>query len=87
MHFTTNYIHIKNKSVGYFKRLLESQMKQSTAILSNVSESEKALESSYLIAEIITQKRKSHSVGENLILPGCKIIVGKMLGQKGSTRN
>jgi hypothetical protein len=27
------------------------------------------------------QERKSHSVGEVLIKPKCKIIVGKMLGQ------
>jgi hypothetical protein len=34
-----------------------------------------------LVAELIPQKRKSHTVGENLIKPACKIIVGKMLGQ------
>ena len=42
---------------------------------------EKALEANYLAAEIIAQKRKSHTVGENLILPSSKIIVGKMVGQ------
>ena len=80
-HFATNHSHLKNKSVDYFKRLLESQKKQSTAFLNKVSVGEKALEASYLVAEIIAQKRKSHTVGENLILPACKIIVGKMLGQ------
>ena len=49
--------------------------------LREVSVSEKAHWASKLVAEIIAQKRKSHTVGENLILPACKIIVGKMLGQ------
>jgi hypothetical protein len=46
-----------------------------------VTFSEKAQEASYLVAELIAQKRKSHTVGENLIMPACKIIVSKMLGQ------
>ena len=43
--------------------------------------SENPLEAIYLIAEIIVQKRKSHTVVENIILPAWKIVVGKMLGQ------
>ncbi|CAI9714955.1 Hypothetical predicted protein [Octopus vulgaris] len=72
---------MKGRSVDFFKSLLESLKKQSTAFGSKVSVSEKALEASYLVAEIIAQKRKSHTVGENLILPAGKIIVSKMLGQ------
>ena len=49
--------------------------------LSRVSVSEKALEASYLVAEIIAQKGKRHTVGENVILPACKIIVCEMLAQ------
>jgi hypothetical protein len=29
----------------------------------------------------IAQKRKCHVIGENLIMPACKITVGKILGQ------
>ena len=72
---------MKSKSADFYKRLLESQKKQNTAFVSKVSVPEKALEASYLVAEIIVQKMKSHTVGENLILPACKFIVGKMLGQ------
>lgn len=49
--------------------------------MSTVSVSENAQEASYLVAELIAQKRKSHTVGENLIMPACQILVGKMLGQ------
>ena len=80
-HFTTNHSNMSNKSADYFKRLLETQRKQSAAFVSKVSVSENAQEASYLVAELIAQKRKSHTVGENLIMPACKILVGKMLGQ------
>ena len=36
-HFATNHSHLKNKSVDYFKRLLESEKKQSTAFFNKVS--------------------------------------------------
>ena len=77
-HFTTNHIYMKNKSAGYFYRLLESQKKQNITSLINVSVSGKALEASYFVAEIIAQKRKDHTFGQNLILPACKLLVGKM---------
>ena len=67
-HFTINHSHMKNTSADYFETLLKSQKKQSTASLSKVSVREKAFEANYLAAEIIAQKRKSHTVGENLIL-------------------
>ena len=41
--------------------------------------SKNAIEVNYLVAEIIAQKRKSHTIGENLILPYIKVIVDKML--------
>ena len=72
---------MKNKSAGYYKRLLESQKKQSTTFFSKVSVTGKSIRASYLVAESIVQKRKSHTAGENLILPTCTIIVGKMLGR------
>jgi hypothetical protein len=50
-------------------------------LLKKVTFSEKAQEASYFVAELIAQKRKSHTVGEKLIMPTCKIIVSKMLGQ------
>jgi hypothetical protein len=59
---------------------LESQNEQSKAFVENVTFGEKAQEESYLAAELIAQKRKSHTVGENLVMPACKIIVQKVLG-------
>jgi hypothetical protein len=54
---------------------------KSKAFVSVVTVSEKAQEASYLVAGLTAQKRKSHTVGENQIMPACKITVGKMLKQ------
>jgi hypothetical protein len=80
-HLTTNHSHITSKIADYFKQLLESLSKDSTAFVSIATVSEKAHEVSYLGAELIVQKRKSHTVGENLIMSACRIIVRKMLGK------
>lgn len=66
---------MSSKSADNFKRLLESQNKQSKVTLS-----EKSQDASYLLAELNAQKRKSRTAGENLIMPASKIIVGTMLG-------
>jgi hypothetical protein len=72
---------MRSKSAVYFKLLLESEIKQSKAFVNKVTVSERAQETSYLVAELGTRKEKGHLVGENLIKPVCKIIVGKMLGR------
>lgn len=38
-------------------------------------------EPSYIISDNIVQKRISHTVGKNLIMPACKIVVRKLLRQ------
>jgi hypothetical protein len=53
--------------------------KLSKAFVSKVTVSEKALEASYLVAELVAQKRKSHTGDENLTMSACKIRVAKML--------
>lgn len=42
---------------------------------------EKSQEARCLVAKLIAQRRKSRTAGENLIMPLCKIIVIKTLGQ------
>jgi hypothetical protein len=80
-HLTTNHSHLTSKCAYCFKWLLESQNYQSKAFVKKVTIGEKAQEASYLVAELTAQKTQSHKVGENLIMPACKIIVSKMLGQ------
>ena len=48
---------------------MDSQKKQSTTALNKIIVGKRALEASYLVVEIIEQKRKSLTIGENLTLP------------------
>lgn len=52
---------------------------QTIAFIKTFTVSEKSQEADYLVAELIAQKRKSHLVDENMIMPTCKITVSKML--------
>lgn len=81
-HFKTHHKDLQNKNINYFKSLLASQRKQSSVFVNTFTVSEKAQEASYLVAELIAQNRKNHSIGENLIMPACKIIVSKMFGEE-----
>ena len=81
-HFTTNHSHLLHKTTDYFKRLLESQVQQSRVFEKKVTVSEKAQEASYLVAELVAQKKKSHVIAESIIMPACKIIVNTMLGKE-----
>ncbi len=43
--------------------------------LKKVTISDKAQEASYLVAELVAKKMKSHTILESPIMPACKIIV------------
>jgi hypothetical protein len=59
---------------------MESPNKHSKAFVSKIMVSEKDQEARRLLAELTAQKRKSHTVSENL-MPACKIIAGELLGR------
>ncbi len=83
--YTTNYSHLSNKTVDYFRRLLDSQQKQRKFLEKKVTISDKAQEASYLVAELVPKKRKSHTITESLIMPACKIIVRTMLREEAES--
>ena len=65
-HFNTNHQHLVNKTADYFKRLLESQGKESRVFEKKVTISDKAQEASYLIDRTCcTKNEKSHSWGKS----------------------
>ena len=81
-HFSTNHSHLSNKSVDYFRRLVDSQKKQRKFFEKKETTSEKAQEASYLVAELVAKKMKIHTIAESLIMPACKIIVKAMIGEE-----
>ena len=83
-HFNTRHSRLQGKSVSYFKRLLEQQTKAGNSLKSRVTISEKAQIVSYEVSELIVQNMKAHTLGESLILPACKKIVKRMLGNQAA---
>ena len=83
-HFKTRHSHLQVKSVNYFKRLLEQQTKAGNFFKSRVTISEKVQIAFYEVSELIAQNMKAHTLGKSLILPACKKIVKKMLGNEAA---
>ncbi len=67
-HFTTNHSHLSNKTLDYFRRLLDSQQKQRKLFEKEVIISDGAQEASYLVVEVVAKKMKSHAIAESLIM-------------------
>ncbi len=64
---------------------LDSQQKQRKFFEKKVTISDKAQEASYLVAELVAKKTKSHTIAESLIMPACKITVRTMLGEEAES--
>lgn len=79
-HFRTKHGQLSDKHVNYFKRLLNSRSKQAVRFVKKVTISDKAQHASFLVAEIVAQQSKPHTVAEKLIMPACIAIVKTMLG-------
>ncbi len=80
-HLRARHSSVASKGAAYFRKFLKSQNRQRKKFVGRFTVTEKAREINYLIAELIAQNRESFTVGENLIMPACKIIVCKFLGQ------
>ena len=78
-HFKTRHSHLQDKSVNYFKRLLEQQTTAANSFKNQVTISEKAQIASYKVSELIAQNMKAHTLRESLILHACKKIAKRML--------
>lgn len=80
-HFITKHTNLQSKKIDYFRRLLQSQVKEGKQFEKIVKISDKAQLASYKIAELIAVKLKSHTIAESLILPACSEIASIMFGE------
>ena len=76
--FITRYSLLTLKGADYFKQILASQTKV-FILKSHITENSQ--EASNLVTKLIAQRRKSHTIGENLIMSACKMREIKMQGQ------
>ena len=79
-HLRTKHGSLSDKHIEYFKRLLNSRNKQVSTFVKKVTVSDEAQNASYLIAKIVAQQSKPHTVAEKLIMPACIAIVKTTLG-------
>jgi len=81
-HLTTKHPSESLKTRLYFERLLNSNKKAASSMEKRVIMSDKALEASFKVAELIAKNMNSHVIGEKLIGPACIAIVQTMLGKE-----
>jgi len=75
---------LKDKDIEYFQRLIKCQKKTARKFTKAVKVSERALEASFLVANMIAKEMKPHNIGETLVKPACREIVKLMLGEDAS---
>lgn len=83
-HLTTNHPSLADKDPEYFVRMKSQQSRQEQMMIKSAKVSEKALEASYLVAEIVAKTKTPHTIAETVIMPACTAIVNKMLGPQAA---
>ena len=78
IYFITRYSLLTLKCADYFKQILASQTKV-FILKSHITENSQ--EASNLVTKLIAQRRKSHKIGEDLIMSACIMREIKMQGQ------
>lgn len=79
-HLDTKHAGIANKPREFFERKLNSVKSTKKAFSNIASVPSKALLASYQVSYRIAQKKKPHTIGEDLILPAAIDIVSTMFG-------
>ena len=83
-HLETKHPSHVDRNLAYFKRARDLNQRQQDRLLDCVKVSEKAMEASYMLAELIAKQKEPHTIAETLIHPACKKIAGVMLGPDAS---
>ena len=86
-HLETKHGQYSSKPRFFFENKLKEYMSRKKTIESTCvtgSENAKAVEVSYRVAKLIAKTGKPHTIGEDLILPAAKEMVGVMIGEKAA---
>ena len=81
-HLISRHPSNKNKPIEYFKKLKESFEKSANIFKKCIDITEVSMNISYKIAELIVKKKKPHIIGEELIMPACRIIITELFGKQ-----
>lgn len=80
-HLDTKHGNIANEPRAFFQRKLNSFKSTKSSFSKIASVPSKALLASYQVSHRIAQKKKPHTIGEELILPAAIDMVSTMLGE------
>ncbi|XP_029344610.1 zinc finger BED domain-containing protein 5-like isoform X1 [Acyrthosiphon pisum] len=81
-HLTTIHPSESLKTRLYFERLLNSYKRAASGMVKRVIISDKALEASFKVTELMAKNMISHVIGEKLIGPACLVVVESMLSKE-----
>ena len=81
-----NHPNCADKDVAFFQHKLKSIQGQRNVMKAFTSKNKLAVYSSYVASYQIAKQKKSHSVGEDLIMPVMKEVVKIMIGEKESKK-
>ena len=83
-HLETKHGEYVTKPLQFFENKLKEYQSKKKVMEGRAmgNDNANAVETSYLLSELIAKTGKPHTDGENFLLPGTKIIVEKMLGEK-----
>ena len=73
-HLETKHPFHVERNLAFFKRASDLNQRQQACLLDCVKVSDKAMEASYMLAELIAKQNKPHTIAETLILPALKRV-------------
>jgi len=74
------------KPIDFFKRKEEHLTRQAATFVQQATVPERALRASFLASFHIARAKKSHTIGEDLILPATRDIVKELLGEDAAKK-
>ena len=86
-HLQTKHGQYLSKPRSFFENKLREYLSQRKSIESTCvtrSENVKAVEASYCVTKMVVKTGKPHTIGEDLILPAAKEMVGVVIGEKAA---
>ncbi|XP_026093452.1 zinc finger BED domain-containing protein 5-like [Carassius auratus] len=83
-HLETKHSEYASKPIEFFENKLKEYQSRKKTLETAFSgnDNSKAVEASYRVANLIAKAGKPHTIGETLILPAAKEMVGVMCGEK-----
>ena len=71
-HLDSQHFTLKEKSTAFFSLLLNQHAKQTRLISDYTSISYKSLEASFLVFQLIAQRKQPHTIAKSLVVPCCR---------------